>query len=87
MEDNTIYFCEVIAFVKYEVEIKQGTPFLILSDVELLQFQTYIARNNSNKDRYNSTAVPPIPKNDIFIQFYTLRNEKGSDKDIVSKQN
>ena len=84
---NTIYFCAVIAFVKDEVETDEETPFLILSDVELLQFQTYIARNNSNKDRYNSTAVPPIPKNDIFIQFYTSRNENGSDKDIVSKPN
>ena len=84
---NTIYFCAVIAFVRDEVEADEETPFLILSDVELLQFQTYIARNNSNKDRYNSTAVPPIPKNDIFIQFYTSRNEKGSDNDIVSKPN
>ena len=84
---NTIYFCADIAFVRDEVEADEETPFLILSDVELLQFQTYIARNNSNKDRYNSTAVPPIPKNDIFIQFYTSRNEKGSDKDIVSKPN
>ena len=84
---NTTYFCAIIAFVKYELETMQVTPFLIFSDAELLQFQTYIARNNSNKDRYNSTAVPPIPKNDIFIQFHISRDEKGSDKDMVSKPN
>ena len=84
---NTTYFCAFIAFVKYELETMQVTPFLIFSDTELLQFQTYIARNNSNKDRYNSTAVPPIPKNDIFIQFHISRDEKGSDKDMVSKPN